>query len=75
MHGPTVRVEGRGRRKTYLIAFLDDATREVPQAAFALAENTQAFLPVLKQSLLRRGFCERLSVNNGANYRSHHLGE
>ena len=56
MHGPTVRVEGRGRRKTYLIAFLDDATREVPQAAFALAENTQAFLPVLKQSLLRRGF-------------------
>jgi transposase InsO family protein len=55
MHGPTVAVPGRGRRKTYLIAFIDDATRVVPYCAFALAENTQAFLPVFKQALLRRG--------------------
>jgi hypothetical protein len=27
MHGPPVTVEGRVRRKTYLIACLDDATR------------------------------------------------
>ena len=73
MHGPAVRVEGRGKRKTYLIAFLDDATRVVPHAAFALAESTQAFLPVFKQALLRRGYCERLYVDNGAQYRSHHL--
>ena len=74
MHGPSVLVAGRQRRKTYLIAFLDDATRVVPAAAFALAENTRAFLPVLKQALLRRGYCERLYVDNGANYRSRHLG-
>ena len=43
MHGPAVRVEGRRKRKTYLIAFLDDATRAVPYAAFALSENTQTF--------------------------------
>jgi transposase InsO family protein len=74
MHGPSVLVAGRQRRKTYLIAFLDDATRVVPAAAFALAENTRAFLPVLKQALLRRGYCERLYVDNGANYRSRQLG-
>ena len=45
MHGPKVR-HGRSRRKTYLIAFIDDATRVIPFAAFALAENVQAFLQV-----------------------------
>jgi transposase InsO family protein len=73
MHGPTVFVERRRKRKTYLIAFLDDATRVVPFAAFALAENTTAFLPVLKQALMRRGIPERLYVDNGAAYRSKHL--
>jgi transposase InsO family protein len=73
MHGPAVTVEGRTRRKAYLIAFLDDATRVVPYAAFTLAENTHAFLPVFKQALLRRGIPQRLYVDNGANFRSHHL--
>jgi len=73
MHGPAVTVAGRQRRKTYLIAFLDDATRAVPFAAFALAENTAAFLPVLKQAVMRRGVPKRLFVDNGAAYRSHHL--
>jgi transposase InsO family protein len=73
MHGPSVTVGDRTRRKTYLIAFIDDATRVVPYAAFTLSENTQTFLPILKQAILRRGFCERLYVDNGANYRSHHL--
>ncbi len=73
MHGPAVTVAGRQRRKTYLIGFLDDATRVVPYAAFALAENTAAFLPVLKQAVMRRGVPKRLFVDNGAAYRSHHL--
>jgi len=73
MHGPAVTVGERTRRKTYLIAFIDDATRVIPAAAFALAENTAAFLPVFKQAILRRGFCERFYVDNGAQFRSHHL--
>lgn len=74
MHGPTVAVGERGQRhKAYLIAFLDDATRVIPYAAFALAENTKAFLPIFKQALLRRGRPTRLYVDNGANYRSQHL--
>jgi hypothetical protein len=73
MHGPSVAVLQRGRRKTYLIAFLDDATRLVPYCAFALSENTETFLPIFKQALLRRGIPQRLYVDNGANYRSQHL--
>jgi len=73
MHGPSVTVDGRTRRKTYLIAFLDDATRLVPQAAFALSENTATFLPVLRQAIDKRGLPQRLYVDNGANYRSQHL--
>jgi transposase InsO family protein len=73
MHGPSVLTAERTRRKTYLIAFLDDATRVVPYCAFALSENTQAFLPVFKQALLRRGIPQRLFVDNGANYRSQQL--
>ena len=73
MHGPSVLVEGRSKRKTYLIAFLDDATRVIPYAAFALSENTATFLPLLKQAIVRRGFPARFYVDNGSNYRSHHL--
>ena len=73
MHGPAVVVEGKGRRKAYLIAFLDDATRVIPYATFALRENTAAFLPVFKQALMRRGLPERLYVDNGAAFRGHHL--
>jgi len=73
MHAISVGVEGRGRRKSYLIAFIDDATRVVPYCAFALTENTAAFLTVFKQALMRRGIPQRLYVDNGANYRSQHL--
>ena len=45
----------------------------MPYCAFALSENTQAFLPVFKQAILRRGIPQRLYVDNGANYRSQQL--
>ena len=72
MHGPKV-ADGRRRRKTFLIAFIDDATRVIPFAAFAYSENTTAFLPVFKQAIARRGCPMRLFVDNGANYRSQQL--
>ena len=73
MYGPAVTVAGKVRRKTYLIDFIDDATRVVPFAAFALSENTTSFLPVFKQAVMRRGVPKRLFVDNGSAYRSHHL--
>ncbi len=73
MHGPAVGGPGRKKRKSYLIAFIDDATRVVPFAAFCRSENTAAFLPQLKQAIIRRGIPQRLYVDNGAAYRSKHL--
>ncbi|MBK5932316.1 AAA family ATPase [Halochromatium salexigens] len=75
MHGPSVVVGERVKRKTYLIAFIDDATRVIAHAAFAMSENTASFLPVLEQAVLRRGLPKKLYVDNGANYRSKHLLE
>ena len=72
MHGPKV-ADGRRRRKTFLIAFIDDATRVIPFAAFAYSENTAAFLPVFKHAIARRGLPARLYCDNGANYRSQQL--
>ena len=72
MHGPTALLDGK-KRKTYLIAFIDDATRVIPFAQFAHAENTEAFLPVLKLAIMRRGIPERLFVDNGSAYRSQQL--
>lgn len=72
MHGPTAFLEGR-KRKAYLIAFIDDATRVIPFAQFAHAENTEAFLPVFKQAIMRRGIPQRLFVDNGSAYRSQQL--
>lgn len=73
MHGPAVADANKRKRKTYLIAFIDDATRVITHAEFAHSENTASFLPVFKQALLRRGLTDRLYVDNGASYRSHHL--
>lgn len=72
MHGPAVTVAGK-KRKSYLIAFIDDATRVIPYAAFAVSERTAAFLPVLKEAVLRRGAARRLFVDNGSAFRSHQL--
>jgi putative transposase len=73
MHGPSVVVSGRRKQKAYLICMLDDATRVIPSAAFALSEGTVAFLLVLRQAVMRRGIPLRLYVDNGSAFRSHHL--
>jgi len=73
MHGPAVLIAGKRKAKAYLIAFLDDATRIIPFAAFTLSENTEAFCAVFKQALMRRGLPRRLYVDNGSAYRSRQL--
>lgn len=73
MHGPAVFTEGRRKHKAYLIAFIDDASRVIPYAEFALGEKTRNFMPVFKQAIMRRGIPKRLFVDNGSAFRSRHL--
>jgi len=72
MFGPKIR-DGRHQRQTYLIAFIDDATRVVPYAAFTFSEGAVIYLSVLEQAVRRRGIPKRLYVDNGAAFRSKQL--
>jgi len=72
MYGPKIRDAGR-QRQTYLIAFIDDATRVVPFAIFAFSEGTVSYLPALEQAVRRRGIPKRLYVDNGSAFRSKQL--
>ena len=49
MHGPKVR-DGRRRRKSFLIAFIDDATRVIPFAAFAYIQGEHHRVPARVQA-------------------------
>ena len=72
MHGPLVVAEPR-KKKSYLIAFLDDHSRLVPYARFYLSEKLGDFLDAFENALLKRGLPRKLYVDNGAAYRSRHL--
>lgn len=72
MHGPQVLVEGK-KRKSYLIAFLDDHSRLITQARFTLSENLASFLRVFRSALTTRGLPRKLYVDNGSAFRSRHL--
>jgi putative transposase len=72
MYGPKIRHDGQ-LRQTYLIAFLDDATRLIPFACFTFSEGAVAYLTVLEQALRRRGIPKRLYVDNGSAFRSRQL--
>lgn len=69
MYGPKIRDGGR-QRQSYLIAFIDDATRIVPHAAFTFSEGAASYLQVLEQAVRRRGIPKRLYVDNGSAFRS-----
>jgi len=73
MHGPKVDVDGK-MRKTYLIAIIDDHSRLVVYAHFYLSENLASYLDALENALATRGLPRKLYVDNGAAFRSHHLG-
>jgi putative transposase len=72
MHGPKVEV-GSTKRKSYLIAFLDDHSRLLPHAEFYLSERLDSWLDAFRHALLTRGVPRKLYVDNGAAFRSRHL--
>ncbi len=72
MHGPKVEHEEK-KRKTYLIAFIDDHSRLVPHAEFYLTESLPSYLKALEEALLTRGLPRKIYTDNGSAFRSHHL--
>jgi transposase InsO family protein len=72
MHGPSVEHQNK-RRKTYLLAFIDDHSRLIPHAQFFLSEALDCYMKALETALLTRGLPRKLYTDNGAAFRSHHL--
>jgi len=73
MHGPKLDSGGQRRRKTYLIAFIDDHSRLITHGRFYSAESLSCLIQAFEQALLIRGLPRKLYVDNGAAFRSKQL--
>ena len=73
MYGPKLPCPRGTRRQTYLLAFLDDATRLIPHAQFYFEQHLRSLKDCLKQALLKRGVPRRLYLDNGKIFRSRML--
>ena len=70
MYGPTLIDSEHNKRKTFLIAFIDDASRLITHAEFFYADNTSNMCNAFRTALFKRGKPERLYFDNGSNYTS-----
>jgi transposase InsO family protein len=68
MYGPYLKA-GRIRRPTYLVAFIDDASRLIPHAEFFWEQNFGAVRRAFKEAVLKRGVPKLLYTDNGKVYR------
>lgn len=67
MHGPYIKIESKPI-KTFLICFIDDASRVIPHGEFYRADNTVNLLDCLQTALFKRGVPRQMYVDNGSNY-------
>jgi len=70
MYGPSLATREGRRRRVYLIAVMDDATRLVPHAQFYFEQHLRSLKHCLKQALMKRGVPHRFYVDNGKIFRS-----
>lgn len=70
MHGPSIRQHDGQWKKTFFIAFIDDASRLITHAEFFYRDNTNNMIDAFRTALYKRGKPERLYFDNGANYTS-----
>lgn len=62
--GPYLLINGK-KKCTYLIAFLDDASRLLVHGEFFFEENAVSLQTVLKKAILKRGIPKRIFTDNG----------
>lgn len=76
LHGPKITIQGR-KRKTYLLAIIDDASRFLVSARFHLSEGVESLITDLRNSFVRFGLPRLFYTDNGAAFRSrilHQIG-
>ena len=68
LYGPTIKQADGLWKKTFLIAFIDDASRVITHAEFFYRDNTENMVLAFRSALYKRGKPARLYFDNGANY-------
>ena len=69
MYGPYLKV-GKAKQQTYLIAFIDDASRLITHGQFFFSQNFSALRMAFKEAVLKRGVPKMLYTDHGKIYRS-----
>jgi putative transposase len=75
LYGPAIKQAEGQWKKTFLIAFIDDASRVITHAEFFYRDNTENMVTAFRQALYKRGKPERLYFDNGANYSSKEIAQ
>jgi transposase InsO family protein len=70
MYGPYVTGPDGKKQKTYLLAYIDDATRLITYAGFYLTQDIRSLRDSFREAVLRRGIPKILYTDNGKIYRS-----
>ena len=70
LYGPSIKQPDGQWKKTFLIAFIDDASRVITHAQFFYRDNTANMVNAFRSALYKRGRPERLYFDNGSNYTS-----
>jgi len=70
MYGPSIKQSDGKWRKTFLIAFIDDASRVITHGEFFYNDNTENMVDAFRTALFKRGKPDRLYFDNGSNYKS-----
>lgn len=75
MYGPSLKQHDGSYKKTFLIAFIDDASRVITHAEWFYNDNTENTIQAFKSALYKRGKPERLYLDNGSNYKSNEIAK
>ena len=70
LYGPSIQDANGQWKKTFLIAFIDDASRVITHAQFFYRDNTENMVQAFRCALYKRGKPQRLYFDNGSNYTS-----
>jgi len=70
--GPVIKANGK-KTQTWLISFIDDASRLITHAEFFYHDNSDNMQTALKKAILKHGVPSRLYVDNGSSYRNNQL--
>ena len=69
MYGPYIQ-DDRKKKPTYLLAYIDDASRLVPHGEFYYTQSLEALRHSFKEAVLKRGIPSMLYTDNAKIYRS-----